>query len=231
MSRYLQAIYNGKPIFARYGGLSAVKQKGYGKANTFHSPPARKGIYAFVLPFLDLFLVGSMEYSSNKYSKLRDKQGNYIEATYHDSIGYIRKHPDFDRLNQNNKTLEVLVNRDEVNQYHDLYDYCEDADIPILMEFSPSSTFRVIKRQRPRKFNHVGHIWSHLQRLPNTTILGRNGSWIKTDIYDYCEMLKVEMKERLKLQASYRENPRQFLLNNGVCNDNLEVFIEKVKES
>jgi hypothetical protein len=52
----------GKPIiFARVGGLSPVVQKGYkehraGKAGE-HAPPAPKGIYAFVYPYIETFIL------------------------------------------------------------------------------------------------------------------------------------------------------------------------------
>ena len=52
----------GKPIrFARVGGLSPVVQKGYkkhrtGEAST-HTPPAKHGIYAFVWPYIEPFLL------------------------------------------------------------------------------------------------------------------------------------------------------------------------------
>jgi hypothetical protein len=43
--------------FVRYGGLSLVKQKGYSRvAKTYHSPPAKKGIYAFPIKAIDFFL-------------------------------------------------------------------------------------------------------------------------------------------------------------------------------
>jgi hypothetical protein len=53
-----------KVTFVRYGGLSPVKQKGYGETR-FHSPPARHGIYAFVDPFIEMFLLGG-DYSKDK---------------------------------------------------------------------------------------------------------------------------------------------------------------------
>jgi len=70
--------------FCRVGGLSSVRQKGYDASMpTFHSPPLRRGIYAFVWPHIEFFLlsgknsrIGSM---SSKFSWLKDKEGNRIE--------------------------------------------------------------------------------------------------------------------------------------------------------
>ena len=44
--------------FVRYGGLSSVRQRGYDANSTgFHSPPARRGIYAFIWPYVEWFLL------------------------------------------------------------------------------------------------------------------------------------------------------------------------------
>ena len=47
-------------IFVRFGGLDIKKQHGYGK-DSFHAPPAPRGIYAFPKVMQELFLVGSMD--------------------------------------------------------------------------------------------------------------------------------------------------------------------------
>ena len=59
----------GKPVkFVRWGGLSPVKQIGYDPAMpTYHSPPAKKGIYAFVWPYIELFLLTGNEVIKNNH--------------------------------------------------------------------------------------------------------------------------------------------------------------------
>lgn len=72
--------------FIRWGGLSPVKQKerfipdkvlrnpnkgDFGFFGTFHRPPARKGIYAFVPGAIEMFLVAWKIYNKP------DKDGNY----------------------------------------------------------------------------------------------------------------------------------------------------------
>lgn len=49
----------GKPVrFARWGGLSSVNQKGYNPSMpTFHCPPCKRGIYAFLWPYIEIFLL------------------------------------------------------------------------------------------------------------------------------------------------------------------------------
>ena len=45
--------------FIRWGGLSSVRQEGYQAiSESFHTPPARRGIYAFVWPYIEPFLLG-----------------------------------------------------------------------------------------------------------------------------------------------------------------------------
>jgi hypothetical protein len=43
--------------FARVGGLSPVNQKGNYGRDTYHAAPAKFGTYAFIYPYIELFLV------------------------------------------------------------------------------------------------------------------------------------------------------------------------------
>ena len=79
---------HGKPIrFTRWGGLSSVKQKGYNPAMpTFHSPPCRRGIYAFVWPYIETFLLGGYGDNQQKWNKgeirVVEETGQIIEEPY-----------------------------------------------------------------------------------------------------------------------------------------------------
>ena len=48
-------------IFVRFGGTNIKRQKGFGKSDTFNSPPATKGFYAMPLVAQEFFLLGSMD--------------------------------------------------------------------------------------------------------------------------------------------------------------------------
>jgi hypothetical protein len=65
---------------ARYGGLSMVRQKNnYGK-DSFHSAPERYGFYAFVFPYIEMYLAYSTkenEINAGVYKKFPVK-GGYI---------------------------------------------------------------------------------------------------------------------------------------------------------
>ena len=77
--------------FARVGGISPVKQKGYDPAMPWtHSPPAKKGIYCFVYPYYVPFLLGGNEYSGmeakhSKFEYVKNKNGEKIEVEYGES--------------------------------------------------------------------------------------------------------------------------------------------------
>ena len=43
--------------FIRFGGLSPVNHKKFYKTDSYHSPPCRKGIYAFIYPYVENFLI------------------------------------------------------------------------------------------------------------------------------------------------------------------------------
>ena len=92
-----------KLILARYGGLSPVKQTHYQSNENdmlFHTAPERKGIYAFLWPYIDWFLLGG------KTGKL--KEGEYKNK--HESLvfkmkkirvdGYIWAHVDIPKKYQ-----------------------------------------------------------------------------------------------------------------------------------
>ena len=62
--------------FVRYGGLSPVHQHYNPKMPDFHSPPARKGFYAFVYPFIEDFLLSSEIFQPHRMEWIKDHNGN-----------------------------------------------------------------------------------------------------------------------------------------------------------
>lgn len=77
---------SGKKIkLCRYGGIGKmIKQKSNYNASsvdlTFHQAPERKGFYAFLYPYIELFLLGSPVNSS---SKLEGTRGRFVEKKAH----------------------------------------------------------------------------------------------------------------------------------------------------
>jgi len=78
--------------FVRYGGLSGVPQKGYDPAfPTFHSPPARRGIYAFVWPFIEFFLLGKNTFDQRRMEWIRDDKGVVIDENHPEFKDWLKK--------------------------------------------------------------------------------------------------------------------------------------------
>lgn len=72
-----------KAKFIRFGGLSSVKQKGYKSSMpTYHSPPARRGIYCFPFGYMEMFLLSSKKCSGVKAKHAKweyvKKKGEYV---------------------------------------------------------------------------------------------------------------------------------------------------------
>lgn len=63
--------------FVRYGGLSPVNHKKIYKEDHFHSPPKKKGIYAFIFPYIEHFLWVWKTDDHKKYSKRNRREFEY----------------------------------------------------------------------------------------------------------------------------------------------------------
>lgn len=74
---------DGAVALVRYGGLNLVKQKGNFGRDTYHSAPERFGYYAFIFPYIELFLIGSTK-------TVEFKAG--VRKKFHAVDGYIWTH-------------------------------------------------------------------------------------------------------------------------------------------
>jgi hypothetical protein len=92
-----------KIVFARFGGLSPVKYKK--KGDGFHAPPCKKGIYAFVYPYIEIFL---WSWNETKYNNVKAGKDRVRTFTYE---GPIWCH--FDIENHQTKGSWVLLQWDE----------------------------------------------------------------------------------------------------------------------
>ena len=193
---------NGKDIkFARIGGLSPVKQKGYDSTMPGkHSPPCKKGFYAFLHPYYEPFLLSGSEYSGlgtkhSKFERVKDKDGNVIKVD--------------DDMSYENESSNWM-------KYWGLYMSNDDG------------AYDVIKPKKPKVFEHTGELWHHLgEHLKPHEILQTKGSWYLTDFKSYVKALKKEFiskKILLKNEIGYETN-NPF---SAICIDHLEVFIEKL---
>ena len=143
-------------VFVTYGGLSATKQRGFttsGKEGTFHEPPARKGIYAFVWPYIERFLLGG--YNSprergkgqrNRVVYVRDKEGNVVDSN----------HPEYEKYSEKNKNWNLQYWKDK-RLYHQDAGSWDDGYIP-------SEKHVLYNHVKPKKFKYNGDIYGWISR-------------------------------------------------------------------
>ncbi len=155
--------------FVTYGGLSATKQLGYKKSDTFHAPPAPKGIYAFVWPYMELFLLGGDDLVNPKkrgkrqrqrMSYVKDKEGNPITSD----------HPEYEKASEKRKNWSMRTSSDGQDYKGVLYN-----------------------NANKKKFKYEGEIWHHLIDVPDWTIFARHGDWVKTDMETFKKAFRKEI--------------------------------------
>jgi hypothetical protein len=202
--------------FVRYGGLAPVKQRGFSSSpTTFHSPPARKGLYAFPRFWEEPFLLGGdlNTYGvKNRIVRLKDKHGKLVKGGKYWDRSSGKLWPD------------VEPDGDGVYSWEDYIHY-------------------ITVQQKPRKFTHNGPLWHHLGTQLNTAeIIKSRGAWVLTSIDIYKKAFKKEMNYRRKsaikdlgdwgVKDDEKVVDSQLLARNPYkwhSNDNLEVFIERIK--
>jgi hypothetical protein len=214
--------------FCRYGTLSPVKhEKSWQNHHSltsdlgFHSPPCKQGIYAFVYPFIEKFLLSASTYSGlesthPKVTYLRDQQGNKFT---------------FNTQTLWDKSETVLlpgtlsINLDSLlipSQKHELSKFLNKQgtwlkDIQIMTK---GERAYLVKQIKPKIFTHEGEIWHHLELFleSRAEIIEKRGSWVKTDFYSYKKALQKSLgKVQHSAHRPYKDSW-----------DFLEVFIEKL---
>jgi len=80
--------------FIRFGGLSKVNYKKAVKHDTYHSPPMKKGIYAFIFPYIEDFLwVWKLQnvYVKDKMKKIENTKYENFSSMYRIEYKRLRK--------------------------------------------------------------------------------------------------------------------------------------------
>jgi hypothetical protein len=218
--------------FARYGGLSSVNQRGYHAVPpTFHTPPATRGFYAFVWPFIELFLLGAdctkdPKTIGAKFKYVRDNKGVIITNL----------HPDYEAYSKHEKYWSV--NSKEYEEFCDKNDRLDWKEFDALLETFKAPRYSLVEKPKPRIFEYNGPLWHHLGRhLKPHLILATKGDWVKTDMSSYRIALEKEMhgahKEMMgwcykAASEKYKIIPtKQAALRRG-SKDHLEVFFERI---
>jgi len=212
-SRYVRALLiNKRNIeFARAGGLSPVKQEGYNPAMpTMHSPPARKGVYAFVWPYIETFLLGVEEFKPHRMEWVKDEKGKKLKYEEDDP-------KNLERMEKKKYTtvFKDKATKEKHDQDFDAYWKTREGPDPLPR---PVAEQYWAKHVKPRKFKYYGDIWHHLsERVPQAAVLERKGLWVKTSFDDYVVALQKE------IGALEQFKKREQI---GMTIDHLEVFIE-----
>jgi hypothetical protein len=214
--------------FVRYGGLSPVKQHGFtndSSKKTYHSPPARKGVYAFPEFWVEHFLLGGDLSTYGVRSRiviLKDKHGTRITNRHPGFDEYIKRGDKY--WDRTNGKLWPDAQPDEDGNY-EWTDYIHYITV----------------QQKPRKFVYDGPLWHHLgEYVKEGPILKKNGNWVFTSMDIYKKAFKNEMKSRRKQAIRYLSGwmgdsappDAAFIGRNPydwVSKDHLEVFIERIK--
>lgn len=187
--------------FIRFGGLSPVKQKGYDASMpSFHSPPARRGIYAFPESKIEKFLLGSSVFDQRRHVKVSSKK--------------VKKDKDGYPL-----AMTVWKNEELYKRFIDVLD-CEDYDLSddIYDELRNDGQI-LVKHCKPKKFYHTGDLWHHLEVSPKDVLL-KKGSWVLTsyEVWQKAFHKEVKLNKLQKVRCGY-----------GTTKDGYEVFIENMK--
>jgi hypothetical protein len=206
--------------FIRFGSLSKMDQITYGN-DTFHSPPKKKGIYAFPEGLVDRFLLTATNDPRNPSHKsywLKDENGDRIEDEKFWNDVWEQKMDSYG-VNKKYKQL-VKKNKIRIKDIFTLSDY----------KLGEKAKWFICVYKKPKKFKYDGEIWCHLgEHLKPEHTIEVSGTWVKVTMEDYLFALQQERHELRKdmikiFGISWKErDPFSFY-----CTDHLEVFIEKI---
>lgn len=186
--------------FVRYGNINPVKQLGFGR-DTFHSPPARRGLFAFPWPYIERFLLTVSDMMTSelhpKFQFVKDKNGKKISNLTHPEL--------FNKYMERNyydysKSHEIALKKANDGDW--------SKDTVDSTDWDKHEHF-VVELKKPKIFAYEGPIWHHLE-VPGGI---KFNSWTKSDIRTYKDALRREI-HRVK-----RDN---------FSKDHLEVFIERL---
>jgi hypothetical protein len=184
--------------FIRWGNLNPVKQEGY-RCQTFHSPPARWGIYAFPVGFVEKFLLGGFDFREDKFEWVRDKEGNLIGEG----------HPLFEKLCW--KENHFYLEKSHLTPYKQF--------IKKRNQHRPYNPKYMAKLKSPKKFTHYGNIWTHFVPLTHSYIK-KNKDWYLVSHDIFLDLL--QKRDNFALETKIKNG-----LN--IVKDDCEVFIEKIQ--
>ena len=227
--------------FARVGGLSPVIQDGYTlnpDKRGFHTPPARKGFYAFIHPHFEGFLLGGTwsklgkKNTQEKFEYLKDCDGNRIKYYKDDYPGEKVCYNAVQDLNP--AILKHLIKGKHSSVADLTWKYWTEDIRDDKGEFVNSY---LIKKKKVKVFSHTGELWHHLKNtsVKQFEIIEEVGDWIKTDYETFArayEQDKIDCVKQLRNNNQYPMAQIEINTRNVyryISKDHLEVFIERIK--
>lgn len=187
--------------FIRYGSL-VPQDHNITDDIFFHTPPVRKGFYAFPKGYVEGFLLGGKGEGSVKngrYSYIRDEKGNKIYCTGDEEEEYIEK-----MCKKNKKYLTAHITRETPN-FEDTHFATMPNDDPKrdvygkYWDWLDEQKFPLIIENKPNYFNYNGLVWHHLyddniikdKYYPH--YIKHIRTWVLSDIRTFEKCLKREV--------------------------------------
>ena len=194
--------------FVRYGDLNPVKQAGYKKAvRDRFGPPRKRGIYAFVWPFMDLGQISMSVFDGSRHEWVKRKDGSKIQDGDEDAGSFTKKNttwlkppPRGPKKNRGMKAMAAMLPGASPEPYN-------------------SKEWFLARLKKRKTFSYQGPIWHHLPASPDD-VLDSHGRWIKTSYQTWVKAL-------IKSVGSFNKERRQ---DNTSQEDKgkYEVFIERL---
>ncbi len=232
--------------FARVGGLSPVVQKGY-TTNKLemgsHTPPARKGFYAFIWPYMDTFLLGGdwsklgKKNQHEKFEYVKDINGNKVKLNIRD-FDWEKDEWEWNaELNPKLKKHLIKGKHATLNRNEDGTDISTKYwNKDIRDKNGDWINAFLIKKKKVKTFTHTGELWHHFKNdaVHHGEIIDEVGSWIKTDYDVFVKALntdRINCVKDLNSNEMYSDGPPITARNvyRWISKDHMEVFIERLK--
>lgn len=154
--------------FIRYGSLNPVYQEGFigqfddQSKRTFHTPPARYGIYCFPEGGIELFLLGKNVFDPARMVKAKKETNKTFSVWKNKKV--------FDIFESEYISDDSKKSDDEINTYRD-------------------KNSVIAEHIKPKKFSHCGDVWHHLKTENSIRVIG---SWYLTNYTTWLKLYRQE---------------------------------------
>lgn len=224
--------------FVRYGSLT-VQDHNITDHISFHTPPVKRGFYAFPKGYVETFLlsgIGSGSVKNGRFTYLRDDKGNKIYCNGKEADEYI------EQLCRKNKKYLTRSIQQEVPDI-EYTQFAKDEDYDKYWDWLEEQRWPLIVENKPTYFNYNGLIWHHLFEENITKdkyfpyFIKCIRSWVLSDIKTFEKCLKREVGKCKHRHVYYGTNNRsQYFVEgkyggyplNYFDKDTFEVYIESL---